>query len=118
MAPKSGENSAINETLRVKAMIVYDRLMALHGAHPLVPRREPLHELISTILSHRTTQQNEQLAYDNMWARFGSWVAIRDAPLDALIEALSPATFPEVKAPYIQGVLKREFVTWGEPSID
>src|SRR5260221_8039420 len=108
----------VSEELRAKALAEYERLLKLHGEHPLVPRREPMHELISTILSHRTTQKNEAEAYDNMWKRFGSWEAIRDAPLDALIEALSPATFPEVKAPYIQGVLKREFVTWGEPSID
>lgn len=103
---------------RAKAAQVYDRLVALHGFRPLVPRREPMHELISTILSHRTTQQNEQQAYDNMMARFGTWEAIRDAPLVELIGTLSPATFPEVKAPYIQGFLKRVFEERGEASID
>jgi endonuclease-3 len=110
--------AVVKDDLRAKAMIEYERLLALHGAHPLVPRREPLHELISTILSHRTTQANEDKAYKNMWARFGSWEAIRDAPLEALIESLSPATFPEVKAPYIQGALRKIFAERGEPSID
>jgi endonuclease-3 len=50
--------------LREKAQQVYDKLVALHGFRPLVPRREPLHELISTILSHRTTGQNEQRVID------------------------------------------------------
>src|SRR5215470_9048397 len=107
-------NAASEEKLRAKALEVYERLMALHGAHPLVPRREPLHELISTILSHRTTQANEDKAYKSMWARFGSWEAIRDAPLDQLIAALSAATFPEVKAPYVQGALRKIFAERGE----
>src|SRR5258708_38924021 len=98
-------------------MVEYGRLMALYGSPPLIPRREPMHELISTILSHRTTQANEDKAYKNMWARFGSWEAIRDAPLEALIDSLSPATFPEVKAPYVQGALRKIFAERGEPSI-
>jgi len=110
--------AATVEDLRAKAMINYERLMALHGAHPLVPRRQPMHELISTILSHRTTQQNEAQAYDNMWKRFGSWEAIRDAPVDELTRALEPANFPDVKAPYIQGVLRKIYDERGEFSID
>lgn len=107
-----------NEPLSAKAMTVYERLVALHGARELVPRREPMHELISTILSHRTTGANEDKAYKNMWARFGSWDAIREAPVEQLTEALSPATFPEVKAPYIKGVLKAIYEERGETSID
>lgn len=107
-----------DDGLRAKAFDVYQRLIALHGERPLTPRREPMHELVSTILSHRTTQQNEQQAYDNMWRRFGSWEAIRDAPLDALTEAIAPTNFPEVKAPYIKGSLERIFALRGEASID
>ncbi|HVO42130.1 MAG TPA: endonuclease III, partial [Aggregatilineales bacterium] len=97
---------------------VYQRLLVAYGEHPLVPRREPMHELISTILSHRTTQANEDLAYRQMWKRFGSWDAIREAPLPELTRVLAPATFPEVKAPYIKGVLERIYAERGEPSID
>jgi endonuclease III len=103
---------------RDKVQIVYDRLVVLHGFRPLVPRREPMHELISTILSHRTTGANEKQAYDSMIARFGTWEAIRDAPLPDLIDSLSPATFPEVKAPYIQGFLRRIFEERGTASIE
>ncbi len=110
--------SDVQHDLKAKAQTVYERLLERYGRHPLVPRREPMHELISTILSHRTTQHNEQVAYDRMWERFGSWEAIRDAPLNDLIEALSPATFPEVKAPYIKGALQQIFEQRGEASID
>jgi len=106
------------DALRAKTQIVYERLVALHGALPLVPRREPMHELISTMLSHRTTEADEALAFKRMWDRFGSWEAIRDAPLDDLIDAIRPANYPETKAPRIQAALRRIIDARGEPSID
>ena len=106
------------EQLQAKALVVYERLLKTYGDHPLVPRREPMRELISTILSHRTTHNNEEAAYNQMWERFGSWDGIRTAPLDQLIEALKPSNFPEVKAPYIKGVLERLHTERGDYSID
>ncbi len=106
------------DDLRVKAQQVYDLLLERYGAQPLVPRRQPMHELISTILSHRTTQHNEALAYDRMWQRFGSWEAIRDAPPNELAEAIAPSNFAEVKVPYIQQTLTRIIAERGEANID
>jgi endonuclease-3 len=102
----------------VRAMEVYRRLVAEQGERPLTPRRTPMRELISTMLSHRTTQANEEAAFERMWEQFGSWEAIRDAPVDELTEALKPATFPEVKAPNIKTALARIIAERGEPSID
>lgn len=104
--------------LKTKAQQVYELLVEHYGAQPLVPRRQPMHELISTILSHRTTQHNEAVAYDRMWKRFGSWEAIRDAPPAELAQAIAPSNFPEVKVPYIQGTLKRIIDERGEANID
>ena len=94
-------------TLAEKALEVYRRLLELHGERAHVPRREPMHELISTMLSHRTTAQNEQLAYDRMRERFGSWGNIRDAPVEALAQAIAPSNYPDAKAPNIQKTLRR-----------
>jgi endonuclease III len=104
--------------IREKTMEVYRRLVEVYGMRDLVPRREPMHELISTMLSHRTTQANEAKAYQQMQDRFGSWEAIRDAPLDQLIEAISPSTFPEAKAPNIQKTIARILDERGEANID
>lgn len=106
------------EQLRKKTMEVYRRLVQTFGERPLVPRREPMHELISTMLSHRTTGHNEELAYKRMWERFGSWAAIRDAPLAELVDAIAPANFAEAKAPNIQKTLRRIIEERGEPTID
>lgn len=106
------------EELRARAQEVYRRLIATYGERPLIPRREPMHELISTMLSHRTTGRNEDLAYQRMWAKFGSWEAIRDAPTAELAEAIAPSNFAESKAPRIQETLRRIIDERGEASID
>ena len=109
---------AVKDALRVKAMDVYERLLKTYGEHPLKPRREPMHELISTMLSHRTTQKNEAVAFERMWARYGSWEGIRDAPVTELTKTIEPANFPEVKAPRIKEVLARIIEERGEASIE
>jgi endonuclease-3 len=106
------------EALKAKAWQLYEKLLAAYSHHPNVPRREPMHELISTILSHRTTQRNEALAYDRMIGRWGAWEAIRDAPVDELAEAIAPANYPEIKAPRIKQVLQRIIDEHGSANID
>jgi endonuclease-3 len=107
-----------DEVLQAKALVVYQRLTEKHGERPLKPRREPMHELISTMLSHRTTQQNEQIAYDEMRRRFKTWEAVRDAPLPELIDAIKTSNFPEVKAPNVQAALRQIIEERGEANID
>jgi endonuclease-3 len=108
----------LHQDRKAKALEAYDRLVAMQGYRTRIARREPMHELISTMLSHRTTGQNEALAYDRMWQRFGSWEAIRDAPLPELIEAIAPSNFAEAKAPNIQKTLTAIFEQRGEFKID
>lgn len=105
-------------SLRSKVQEVYERLLDMHGEHPRVPRREPMHELISTMLSHRTTMKAEDEAFHRMWERFGSWESIRDAPLGELIESISVVQFAEPKAANIKRVLKTIIEERGEPKID
>jgi len=107
----------VTEGRREKAWEAYTRLLALHGERELVPRREPMHELISTILSQRTTGQNEDLAYRRMWERFGSWEGIRDALTEELAEAIAPSNYPEVKAPNIQKVVAKILEERGEADL-
>lgn len=106
------------ESLEARAREMYERLLAAYGHQPNVPRREPMHELISTILSHRTTGRNEDIAYQRMWDRFGSWEAIRDAPVVELADAIAPANYAEQKAPRIKEVVRRVIAERGEASLD
>lgn len=93
-------------------------LQELYGEQEIFSRRDPMRELISTVLSHRTTHADEEKAYWQMFERFGTWEGIRDAPYEALVDAISPSRFPEVKAAYIQKILRRIFEERGEANID
>jgi endonuclease-3 len=109
--------TSTGETLRERAELVYRLLGEAYGIKEWRPRREPLHELISTILSHRTTQANEAKAFSRMWDKYGSWEAIRDAPAEGIVEAIAPANWPEQKAPRIKAVLDQIIAERGAPDI-
>ncbi len=101
-----------------KAHEVYDRLVATYGARDTTPRREPMHELVSTMLSHRTTHKDEELAYTRMLERFKTWEGVRDAPVDELTEAISSSRYPGSKAPNIKKTLTRIISERGAANID
>ncbi|MVN88806.1 endonuclease III [Deinococcus sp. HMF7620] len=75
-----------------------------YGEKPLSPRRDPLHELISTILSQRTNWRDEDAAYQELRA-LGDWDAIIAAPVETVAHAIRRSNYPESKAPRIQQTL-------------
>ena len=86
---------------------VHHRLAEVYGKgikyfHDL----DPLSELVSSLLSHRTKNKDSGKAYDNLVEQFGSWEAVRDAPTDEVQLAIRPCTWPEQKAPRLQQVLR------------
>ncbi|EMR03740.1 endonuclease III domain-containing protein [Cesiribacter andamanensis] len=93
-------------------------LTAIYGPQRAGSSKTALHQLIATILSHRTDYASEKRAFDTLWSRYGSWEAIRDAPLADVIEAIAPARFPEVKGPYIQESLRQIIAERGDASVD
>jgi endonuclease-3 len=66
----------------------------------------PLDELVSTILSQNTNDNNRDKAFYALRARFSSWELVRDAPVAQVIEAIRPAGLGNQKGPRIQQVLK------------
>ncbi|MGJ3251136.1 MAG: endonuclease III domain-containing protein [Elainellaceae cyanobacterium] len=92
--------------LRHKAIQIHHRLCAEYGCpasyfHNL----DPLSELISALLSHRTRNSDSDRAYKTLKHRFPSWEAVRDASTQEIERAIAPCTWPEQKAPRIQQVL-------------
>jgi endonuclease-3 len=104
--------------LAEKTLSAHQRLTDLYGTQAIQGYADPMHELIGTILSHRTTHANEVTAYRTMRERFPTWEEVRDAPLPALIEAIQTANYPEIKAPYIQNVLTHLFRETGQANLD
>ncbi|WP_080056784.1 endonuclease III domain-containing protein [Spirosoma aerolatum] len=101
-----------------KTWIAHERLTLAYGTQAIQGYSDPMHELIGTILSHRTTHANEVLAYRTLRERFPAWEQVRDAPLWELIDAIKSVTYPEVKAPYIKNLLEHLFRETGSANID
>ncbi|QNE38332.1 Fe-S cluster assembly protein HesB [Hymenobacter sp. NBH84] len=95
------------EARQEKALLVHARLCAEYGApFPFFSEKDPLSELISSLLSHRTKNQDSHRAYQQLRARFPTWDAVRDAPTAEVEAAINPCTWPEQKAPRLQAVLR------------
>ena len=106
--------------LQAKALLVHERLCAAYACpiaffHDL----DPLSELVSALLSHRTRNSDSGRAFRQLRERFGSWEAVRDAPVAQVEAAVAPCTWPEQKAPRVQQVLGRiTELRGGELSLD
>nr|WP_262908830.1 Fe-S cluster assembly protein HesB [Hymenobacter translucens] len=88
-------------------MLAHERLCAEYGApFRYFSTKDPLSELISALLSHRTRNAESHRAYQQLRARFPTWEEVRDAPMAEVEAAISPCTWPEQKAPRIQAVLR------------
>ncbi|MBF8963495.1 endonuclease III [Pontibacter sp. FD36] len=101
-----------------KIVITHELLNQEYKRLELDPRRSHMHELISTMLSHRTNHADEQKAYYTMLERFGDWEGVLNAPEDELADAVSTTRYPLQKAPQIQQTLRMIKEDRGEINID
>jgi endonuclease III len=85
---------------------VHRRLIAQFGEPKWESRYEPLEELIGTILSQHTSDVNSERAFRALMATYSSWEAVRDAPVDELVETIRSGGLAVVKAVRIQSVLR------------
>jgi endonuclease-3 len=98
----------IAEEQKSLVLEIHHRLAEIYGSgihyfHDL----DPLSELVSSLLSHRTKNSQSAKAFHNLLDVFGNWEAVRDAPVGAVEIAIVPCTWPEQKAPRLQDVLRR-----------
>jgi endonuclease-3 len=107
------------DDLPAKALAIHRLLCAEYGCpiayfHAL----DPLSELVSSLLSHRTKNHDSHRAFETLRARFPTWEAVRDAPTAAVQDAVAAATWPEQKAPRIQAILRAITAERGALSLD
>ncbi|MDB9525327.1 hypothetical protein PN498_04960 [Oscillatoria sp. CS-180] len=93
--------------LQQKAIALHNLLCVEYGCpidyfHSL----DPLSELVSSLLSHRTRNHDSGKAFKQLVARFPTWEMVCDAPTAEIEQAIAPCTWPEQKAPRIQQVLR------------
>ncbi|MBN1964732.1 MAG: endonuclease III [Anaerolineae bacterium] len=104
--------------LATKYQQVANLLRELYGYPQWRPSLPPLDELVSTILSQSTSDSNRDRGFHRLKERFPTWEAVRDAPLDDVIEAIRPAGLANQKGPRIQEALRRITDQRGELSLD
>lgn len=86
---------------------VYERLLGQFGL-PIWREPQPaMDELISTILSQNTNDRNRDVAFNRLHSTLPAWEAVRDAPLEQVIDAIRPAGLANQKGARIQQVLRQ-----------
>lgn len=106
------------DSLRGKAIIIYDRLLKLFGLPEWRDPMPAIDELVSTILSQNTNDKNRDVAFNALIARFPTWEEVRDADSDAVINEIRPAGLANQKGPRIQEVLRQITIERGELNLD
>jgi endonuclease-3 len=89
---------------RVRA--IRDRLREIYGIPREQPHGHPIAELILTVLSQSTNDRNRDVAYLALRERFEEWTELRDAPVDAIEEAIRPGGISKVKSARIKSILR------------
>lgn len=98
---------AVTEELKARARLVHDRLCAEYGCPiPFFRDLDPLSELVSALLSHRTRNADSTRAFHALRAAYPSWSAVVEAPTAEVEAVIEACTWPELKAPRIQAVLR------------
>jgi len=85
---------------------VRDRLRAVYGVPLAPPHGQPIDELILTVLSQSTNDRNRDAAFLRLRDRFEAWEEVRDAPVEAIEEAIRPGGISKVKSVRIQAILR------------
>lgn len=85
---------------------IIDLLVPVYGRPVPQPSRDPLSELILTVLSQNTADTNSGRAFVQMMRRYPSWAAIAAAPLDELVATIQNGGLAQQKAPRIQAILR------------
>src|SRR3954470_7957924 len=102
---------ALDAPNRARVRRIRDRLRAVYGRPIARPHGRGLDELILTVLSQSTSDRNRDVAFLRLRGRFGSWAAVRDAPVTDVEDAIRPGGLAPTKAPRIQAILR----ALGEP---
>lgn len=107
------------EGQQFRVLEIHRRLCAAYECPiPYFHDLDPLSELVSSLLSHRTKNADSARAFRNLTERFADWAAVRNAPTEAVEAAISACTWPEQKAPRIQEALRLITERRGDLSLD
>jgi endonuclease-3 len=107
------------QDLKGKALAIHERLCEVYGCPiPYFHSLDPLSELISSLLSHRTRNADSGRAFKALRALYPDWLALMNAPTEEVEATIQGVTWPEQKAPRLQAVLRAIEERHGSLSLD
>lgn len=109
MAAGSGEERLLHEVMR--------RLDEYYGRPVWAPRYAPVDELVFTVLSQNTADVNTARTFASLTRRLPTWSAVRDAPVQEVMAAISLGGLAATKGPRIQTILSALSRRTGEPDL-
>jgi len=113
------EPSSNLDALKSKALEVHHVLCGVYGCPvAFFSDDDPMSNLVSNLLSHRTKNADTARAFKSLTVRFPTWEAVRDADALEVRQAISASTWPEQKAPRIQAVLREITARVGALELD
>ena len=80
--------------------------------------RDPLSQLIYSLLASRTKTEDSNAVMRDLQKRYATWDELRDAPVAEIEQAIAGVTFPEVKAPRIKAALMGITARYGSLTLD
>ena len=105
--------------MKERAAEIHRRLCVVYVCPiPYFHSLDPLSELVSSLLSHRTRNADSGRAFKELRRRYASWQELMDAPTPDVEAAIAAVTWPELKAPRIRQVLRLVQEKLGELSLD
>lgn len=81
------------------------RLAELYGVPIQPPHRDPLAELVLTVLSQSTNDRNRDVAFLRLRERFPTWDEVAAAAVEEIEEAIRPGGISKVKSARIAAIL-------------
>ena len=83
----------------------------------LRPHGDGVAELVLTVLSQSTNDRNRDLAYLALRERFPTWVAVRDAPVAEIEQAIRGGGISKVKSARIKAILEAITVSAAQAAV-
>ena len=81
------------ENLKAKALEIHRRLCGVFGCPiPYFHALDPVSELVSSLLSHRTRNADSGRAFKALRARYPTWEDVRDAPTAEVQQTIAGVT--------------------------
>jgi endonuclease-3 len=97
---------------------LHRRLLEHFGKPAVRDAWDPLKQFIYSLLSSRTKTEVTHEVVRDLWERFGSWEAVRDASIPEIEETIRAITFPGQKAVQLKQALEQITQRYGRLSLD